>query len=116
MAFKVKQNDTLPNLPFKIFQPDGVTAQDLTDATSISIVVRPKNSAPTVPATFKKPCVILDQSVPANLGWGFYDWDPSDTATPGNFEYEFEIIWDDGAVQTVPADSYLDLVIVDDIG
>ena len=39
-----------------------------------------------------------------------------DTATNGNWEYEFEITWLDGNIQTVPSDSYLDLIIVDDIG
>ena len=115
MAFKMKQNDTLPMLPFRILQPDGVTPQDLTLATSVSMVVRVKGSAPTAPPLFKKPCTMLAQSG-GNIGRGYYNWDPADTATAGAFEYELEIIWNDGEIQTVPADSYLDLVIVDDIG
>jgi hypothetical protein len=116
MAFTIKQNDTLPNLPFKIFQPDGITAQNLSNVEEINIVVRTKGGTPASPVTFKKPCVILDQGVPANVGWGYYNFDPSDTATPGSYEYEFEIEWDDGNIQTVPVTGYLDLVIVDDIG
>lgn len=116
MAFKIKQNDTLPNLPFRILQPDGLTGQDLTDVESISMVVRTKGSNPASAPLFKKPCTILDQGIPINVGWGFYAWEAADTAAAGSFEYEFEIIWNDGAVQTVPADSYLDLTIFDDIG
>ena len=116
MAFKIKQNDTLPTLPFRILQPDGLTGQNLTDVAEINMIVRTKGAASTAPPLFKKVCTILDQSIPANVGWGYFAWAASDTATAGNFEYEFEIEWDDGAIQTVPADSYLDLVIVDDIG
>lgn len=116
MAFRIKQNDTLPNLPFQIFKPDGTTPQDLTDATSVNIVVRTKGAAPNAAPAFKKPCTLLDQAVAENEGWGFYDWVAADTAVAGNFEYEFEIVWSDGEIQTVPVDSYLDLVIVDDIG
>jgi hypothetical protein len=116
MAFKIKQNDTLPTLPFTILQPDGVTPQDLTNVTSISMVVRTKGAASTAPPLFKKPCTILLQSVPANKGKGTFTWVAADTATSGAFEYEFEIIWNDGGIQTVPADGYLDLTITDDIG
>jgi hypothetical protein len=116
MAFRMKQNDTLPFLPFEILQPDGITPQDLTDVASISMIVRTKGAQSTAPPLFKKPCQILDQSITANLGKGFYVWAAADTATAGNFEYEFEMIWDDGGIQTVPAESYLALNIVDDIG
>lgn len=115
MAFKMKQNDTLPLLPFTILQPDGITPQNLTAVTSISMVVRTKGAAPTAPPLFKKPCTMLAQSG-GNIGKGYYDWDAADTATAGSFEYELEIAWNDGNIQTVPADSYLDLTIVDDIG
>jgi hypothetical protein len=115
MAFKLKQNDTLPTLPFRILQPDGETPQDLTDATSITMVVRTKGAQSTAPPLFKKPCTKLTQTG-ADIGRGYYAWVAADTATAGAFEYELEIIWTDGGIQTVPADGYLDLVIVDDIG
>lgn len=116
MAFTIKQHDTLPNLPFRIFKPDGITPQDLTDATSVSIVVRTKGAASGAAPTFKKSCTLLDQAVEENIGWGFYDWVEVDTAAAGEFDYEFEILWEDGNIQTVPAGSYLALVIVADIG
>jgi hypothetical protein len=109
VAFKMKQGDTRPNLPFQMFQPDKVTPLSLAAATSVSIAVRPKND---VTMTFKKACVITD----VDLGTGYYDWDVGDTAIAGNFQYEFEIVWNNGDIQTVPVDGYFDLVIVDDIG
>jgi hypothetical protein len=109
VAFKIKQGDTRPNLPWQIFQSDGVTPLSLAAATSVSIVVRPKAGGAM---TFKSACSILD----AAQGSGIYDWSTGDTATSGDFHYEFEILWNNGDVQTVPVDGYFDLVVVDDIG
>lgn len=109
MAFKIKQGDTRPNLPFQIFQPDQVTPLDLSAVDTISIVVRPKSGGVM---TFKKECTITDVA----LGKGIYDWETGDTATVGDFQYELEILWVNGDVQTVPVDGYFDLVVVDDIG
>lgn len=111
MAFRIKQGDTVPNIPFQVFEPDGVTPANLTGAT-VRIVVRTKGGSNATPPLFKKPCVL---TTPAD-GIGHYDWDEGDTDIGGNFEYEFEITFGDGNIQTVPVDSYLDLVIVDDIG
>ena len=115
MAFKIKQNDTLPVLPFTIFQPDGVTPQDLTEVTTINIVVRVKGGTNASPVIFKKPCVKETQSG-GTIGKGHFKFVAADTANPGNFEYEFELVWSDGDIQTVPVEGYLDLVIIDDIG
>lgn len=111
MAFRIKQGDTLPNIPFQIFKPDGVTPEDLTGA-DVSIVVRTKGGTNATPVLFKKPCDITD----ALLAKGVYDWDAGDTAVAGNYEYEFEITWADGNIQTVPVETYLELLIIDDIG
>jgi hypothetical protein len=111
MAFSIKQGDTVPNIPFQVFQPDGVTPANLTGAT-VRIVVRTKGGNNATPVLFKKPCVLTS----AATGVGYYDWETGDTSAAGAFEYEFEITYGDGEIQTVPVDSYLDLVIVDDIG
>jgi hypothetical protein len=104
----MKQGDLRPNLPFQLFQADGVTPLDVSTATSVSIVVRAKGGA----LKFKAECDLTD----AAEGEGIYDWVEGDTDTAGAFEYEFEILWNDGSPQTVPVDKYLDLTIVDDIG
>lgn len=108
MAFVIKQNDTLPRLPFQIFQPDGITPLDLTNATTIYICVR---NRVTPDVNFKQRAVIADRT----RGIGYYAWTAEDTEFPGEYQYEFEIVWADLNVQTVPVDGYLDLVIVDDI-
>lgn len=109
MAFVIKRGDTLPNLPFQIFQPDGITPQSLAAATAINIVVAKKTDNSLA---FKKPCTITD----APNGIGIYNWDPVDTATAGDFKYEFEITWNTGDIQTVPVDASFDLTIGADLG
>jgi hypothetical protein len=109
MAFTIKQGDTLPNLPFQFFKPDKVTPLDLTNITTVSIVIRTKD---TLTLLFKKPCTISS----AVDGKGYYDWDTGDTDSVGAFQYEFEIHWASGDIQTIPVDTYFDLVVIDDIG
>ena len=109
MAFTMKQNDTRPNLPVQFFQADGTTPLDLTTATSVSIVIRQKGQQAV---KLKRAITITD----AAGGEGEFDWQTGDTDTVGDFEYEFEILWNNGDIQTVPAFGYLELSIIDDIG
>lgn len=108
MAFIIKRGDLQPNLPFQILKPDKTTPQPLTDASTISLVLRHKGGA----FIFKKLCVIDNVA----SGLGHYDWASGDTDEAGDYEYEFEIIWNTGDPQTVPVDSYFALTIVSDIG
>lgn len=107
MAFRIKQNDTLPYLSFQIFEPDGSTPLDVTNAREINLCVRHRGGE----VILKNPCVVVN----AEQGLCQYIWSAADTRTAGVFQYEFEITWGDGNIQTVPVDSYLELIIVDDI-
>jgi hypothetical protein len=108
MAFKMKRHDTLPNLPFQIFEPDGTTPLDLANATDVYLAVRYKRDLTVL---FKNRTVIDDEV----NGIGHYSWSGADTIEEGEYQYEFEIQWADGNIQTVPVDSYLDLIIISDI-
>lgn len=112
MPFLIKQNDTLPWLQFQFREADNVTPLDLTLADTVYIVVRPTGQDPDDPPTFKKPCVVDN----ALTGTGHFVWTQADTATVGQYDYEFEITWDSGGIQTIPVDGYLDLRVIDDIG
>jgi hypothetical protein len=112
MAFNIKRNDLRPYLPAQFFQPNGVDPLPLDQALAVNIVVSPKGAAPEDPPKFKKACVITD----ALAGQIEYRWSGTDTDTAGDFSYEFEISWPNAEPQTIPADAYLDLVIVDDLG
>lgn len=112
MAFTIKRNDLRPYLPFQFFQADGVTPLNVTSATAINFVCRVKGSTVDDPPKFKKLVTMTD----AAQGLGEYRWSGTDTDTAGDFEYEFEITWPGPEPQTIPADSYFALVIVDDVG
>jgi hypothetical protein len=112
MAFMIKRGDLRPNLPFQLLHSDGVTPLDLTSVISVSLVLASKPNQTSAPFAFKKACVIAD----APNGNGYYEWASGDTNIEGAYQYEFEIIWADSDPQTVPVDSYFDLIIVDDLG
>jgi hypothetical protein len=44
-----------------------------------------------------------------------HNWSSAHTATPGEFEAEFEILWADGGVETVPNGGYVTINIVEDL-
>lgn len=108
MAFVIKKNDTRPYLQAQFFQPDGVTPLVLSAATNVYIIVSVNPSGAPV---FRKACLITS----AASGIVEYRWVAGDTATSGSYKYEFEINWNDGTKQTIPADTYFDLSIVDDL-
>ena len=115
-TFKIVQHDLVPALPFWFFEPDGVTPLDLTLATGVEIVVTTKQADTATIATaakFRKPCVLLDKP----NGHGEYQWSATDTDVPGAFSYQFKILWPGSPpkAQTVPVDSYLDLLVLDDL-
>lgn len=105
----MKQGDTLPNLPFQLFEPDKVTPLNVSAASVINLVVRQRNAVNPI---FKKPVTMTDPAT----GVGHYDWQAGDTDVTGTFDYEFEITWNTGDIQSIPADTYFQLNIVDDLG
>lgn len=112
MAFKIKRHDLRPYLPAQFFKPDGTTPLPLSAAVAVYFIVRSKTAATDAAPLLRKPCVITD----AVNGLVEYRWAVGDTDLSGNFNYEFEIMWPNAEPQTIPADSYLDLIVLDDLG
>ena len=112
MAFTIKQNDLRPYLPVKFYEPDAITPMDLSGATSVSMVVRSKSALVTDPPKIKRAMTAVN----ALIGEFEFRWVSGDTDTVGEFNYEFEIMWPLTKPQTIPADSYLTLIVVDDLG
>jgi len=109
----MKRGDRRPYVPVQFFQPDGVTPLDVSGADVINFVCRVKGAAEDDPPIIKSPITLLDPL----LGDGEYRWAVGDTDTPGQYEYEFEITWTAGLEpQTIPQDSFFDLIIIDDAG
>lgn len=100
----IKRNDTLPILTATLEDQAGPI--DLTDALQVRVLL--KTDAVLITGV----CTIAD----APAGEITYTWDAvDDTATAGTYQGEFEITWPDG-VETIPNDTYFELLIIEDLG
>jgi hypothetical protein len=103
----MKSGDLEPSYIATLFNADG-SVIDLTNATSVSLVVK----ATVGTFSFKAAAVFLNRAA----GQVKYVWATGDTGTVGIHNHEFEIIWPTGRPQTVPNDSYVPFVVVQDLG
>jgi hypothetical protein len=112
MAFTIKQNDRRPAFVVNLrdnFGEGDEAAVDLTDADTVAFSMRAKGGGAV--KIGRADAVISD----AATGEVTYEWDTLDTDTPGNFEAEVEVTWNDGKAETFPNKGYWDIVITDDI-
>lgn len=108
MAWKIKENDTRPAYVVTLkdnFGLPGEAVINLTTATKVDFIMREKGTtgAPKV----KRTMTIVN----AANGLVQHNWQATDTDTPGTFEVEFEITWNDGGIETVPNDKANNLII-----
>jgi hypothetical protein len=102
-TFRIKENDTSPAILFALtptsvnlngaaalfrMRPIGSTAWAITESADIQIA--------TVTPTLR------------------YDWDATDTATPGFYEAEFVVTYSDNTVETFPNSGFITINIVGD--
>lgn len=114
--FTIKRNDTWRPLEATLQQQavdgSGVpiantwVAIDLTNATQVKLRLKSATAVITTGAT-----TIVD----AVNGKVSYPWQVADLAVKGDYQFEWEITWTGGAVQTVPNDSYNSLTILADL-
>ncbi len=100
--FTIKAHDTYPPLSFTISDLGG--ALDVSGASLISFIA--KGPSYLLIGT----CVMTD----AANGEGYYQWQPGDTAEPGEYLFEFQMLSASG-VETFPNDGYKTLSIVADL-
>jgi hypothetical protein len=124
MAFRIKRNDLARSIKHQLFYvaEDGAVQADVDAAhavlatklaaagTRVSMILKTKGALDTAPAKVNAAAVVVD----ANSRTVRYDWQVGDTNTSGTYEGEWEVIGADGRPETVPADSYFDVVIYDD--
>ena len=101
------QNDTAPNLEYVIKTPEGEVV-DLTLADSVYITVAWRTFTTQPWGSFRT--VIVDRAlstiVDAALGEVAWTPAPGDLSTIGDFQFVFEVKWDDGSVSTHKALAY----------
>lgn len=111
MAFSIKNGDTAP--AYVVDLQDDVdstpAAIDLTSATSVTMKMR-------LTGTTGAPALNAAMAITtAASGRCTYEWQAGNTAAPGTYDVEFEILWSDGTIETVPNTGYLTVEITDDL-
>lgn len=106
----MKQHDTTPALYRQLTHATGaLTATSIPLAAASKVTMFLKHSAGFVDTAS---CVIAS----AAGGLVRHDWLATETATTGQFTGEYEILWNDGGIQTVPNSGYFSIEIVADLG
>jgi len=106
MTVYMKQHDTLPVITAQLVDADG-SIPDLTGATVKFIMRLASGGAAKVDTSAT--------IVTAATGDVKYSWIAADTDKVGDYEGEFEVTFNGGAIQTYPNSRYFSIKIVDDI-
>jgi hypothetical protein len=101
MAFEIKRHDT--RVPYvAALMSDGVPI-NLAAAASVRFKMRAQGAIDsTTPPKVNGVCTITN----AASGIVTYVWTTNDLDTVGDYDVEFEILWADGGIQTVPNSDY----------
>lgn len=101
-AFSVAVGDTARSLSVTLLKADGYSV-DLTLASSVTFFMRPVEDTEN---TVESPAVIVDPA-----GGVRYDFSPEDVATPGLYQFSFQVEFPEG-FYTYPTDGPLLLEVV----
>lgn len=106
MAFTIKQFDTRPLFVGILNDEDGVV--NLT--TAGSVVFNMRSTAGSLVINRGTAAITS-----AAQGQVTYTWGTGDLNTVGDYEGEFEVIWNDGKRETFPSGGYIAISVIDDI-
>lgn len=106
-TFFIKRNDDQPSLDVAL-RDDRNRAVELAGAT---VLFHMRNTADDSTKIDSGSVTIID----ASRGEVRYSWQSGDTDTEGNYEGEFEVTFAAGGVETFPNDSYIDIIIGEDV-
>tara|TARA_R110000868_G_scaffold25149_3_gene98215 strand:+ start:1434 stop:1748 length:315 start_codon:yes stop_codon:yes gene_type:complete len=100
MTFTIKQHDTSPAISYILSDQDGPV--NLTGAS----------------VRFYCGSVVAEDAdvTDASGGQVTYEWLPADTAQPGYYRAEFEVVYADGSKETFPNEGYIGVYIEADLG
>jgi len=112
LVFEIKRGDLAPIFRAQCIDGSTGNAVDLTSATSIKLLIKDDTNTLIVNSLMTKE----DQTQAATKGFVRYAWTTGDTDQSGVFRGEVEVTWSDGKPQTFPRDSYVRVIIYDDLG
>lgn len=107
--FIIKRHDTLPALEAVLSDADGPV--NLTGCT-VQFAMRPARACASSVPPFKRAAAVVSPT----LGKVRYSWIAADTAEPGNYIGEFEVVFDGGGVWTFPNSGYVPISVAPDVG
>jgi len=102
-TFNIKRNDTSPAILFAL-TPTSVNL----NAAAVRFRMRPVGATAF---TLDEEAVIVTTVTTPTVR---YDWDATDTATPGFYEAEFVVTYSDNTVETFPNSEFITINIVGD--
>lgn len=105
--FKIKQNDTSPELGAILKDASGKPV----NVTGSTVVLNMRLRSSGEIKVNRGPCDIVD----GVAGSVKYPWQVGDTDTPGVYEAEYEVTYIAGGVETFPNDGYKHVKVGDDI-
>ena len=105
MAFRIKRNDTSPNIEYYLKDSDG-NKKDITGA-SVKFYMKEPNDDIVIDAD----AIIVD----ASEGRVKYSWSVSDTDKAGSYYAEWEVTFDSGKIETWPNEGFIVVKIDEDI-
>ena len=104
----LKKDDLRPNVTATLKDANDAVV-DLTSASSLKFIM---TLAGASTPTFSSTAPIITPST-GSVG---YTWSSGNTSTAGVYNAEFEVCWSIGVYQTVPAEDYLEVEIIEDLG
>jgi hypothetical protein len=124
VPFKIKRNDLARSLQLSLYYvgEPGTPAQDVAAAntglsarlaaqgTVVRFLMKKADAPATAAAKVKRSAVVVDAATRTLR----YDWALGDTDTSGVYRGEFEVTAN-GRPETFPTDSYIDIVVYDDV-
>lgn len=107
-TFLIKRGDLDPSFRAQVMSAS--MADSLAAALSARFILRDRRTGQLAVSNIM---VIEDQTL--NPGVVRYDWAAGDTAFPGFFVAEIEVIWGDGRTQTFPSGCFLSVIVARDL-
>lgn len=105
-TFTIRQNDRLPSISATLQDAADVPV-DLTAAVSVTFNMRSVEG----PLVVSSPAAFVDRLT----GRVSYDWAEGDTADPGKYRAEFEVLWSGARTETYPNVDYITVLIPSEV-
>lgn len=107
--FRITQNDTAPPIQSKLTD-EGVPI-DLSNASNITFNMVDKFSRKVISDDLTGRVNILDEG----SGQVEYTWKDGDTSDVGTYDVEWQVLYDDGKVETFPTGFELTVEVVEEV-